>query len=92
MAFTSTVVQRTVFGNMRVIIGKYVNDGGSTGGNITTGLTQIWNLILQPFGTAVGTGADVVNETVPAVNAAMAETLTVVTNANESGTWMAIGT
>jgi hypothetical protein len=92
MAFTATVIERTVFGDKRVVLGKYVNTGGSTGGDITTGLNAIQTLIIQPYGSAV-VSQPVINETVPTADVPMTDAagLTVVTNANESGTFIAIG-
>ena len=37
MAFTITIDSRGVMGDLRYVFGKYVNDSGSTGGEVTTG-------------------------------------------------------
>jgi len=87
MAFTSTVLKQTVFGDLRVVAGTYVNTSGSTGGDIATGLTVVGLVTLQPYGAAVGS-APFVNETLGAIPATAC---TIVTNANESGIWMAYG-
>lgn len=87
MAFTATVQEKTVFGNKRIHKGTFVNDGGSTGGDITTGLQNCDALILIPVGSSVHTNAPVVNETTPVAGGVM----TIVTDANVSGDFIAIG-
>lgn len=90
MAFSSAVIgSGAVFGSgQRVVIGSYTNDGDSTGGDISTGLSTVNFVMLQPKGTSVSANQPVVNETLP-LNGTGA--VTIVTSANEVGTWMAIG-
>lgn len=89
MAFTSTVERKNqVLGNLRVNVGTYTSDGGSTGGNINTGLARCDALILQPKGSSVTTNAPSVNETMPGADGSA---VTIVTDANEVGAWIAIG-
>ena len=87
MAFTITEKEETVFGNKRVAIGVYTNDGGSTGGDIATGLTRVLNVTLQPQGSAVSANQPVVNETFPLSSG----DVTIVTSSNEVGTFYIIG-
>jgi hypothetical protein len=80
MAWKPTKQIPTVFGNKKVAIGTYVNDGGSTGGAIITGLMKIdyWN-------------ADSATGTPSVVGTVSGGTLTLTTTANQTGTWMAVG-
>jgi len=92
MAFTPAlfaVQSQTVFGDRRVVMGTYVNTGGSTGGDIITGLSVVEFFILQPTGASALALAPVVNETFPMVNSNGA--VTIVSNANDTGNWLAIG-
>ena len=80
MAFTVTVVGTSVFGDMRVVYGTYVNDSGSTGGAITTGLgsCKLWNATNSTDENAVEISHS-------------AGTLTIDCTADNSGDWFAIG-
>ena len=88
MAFTVTRDYVKVFQGIgaRVVVGKYVNSGGSTGGNIPTGLAMVYAMNLQPMGSSVLSAYPVVNQTLPASGS-----ITVITAANQTGYWMAIG-
>lgn len=89
MAFTVVVnsaPQQTIFGNKRIASGTWANDGGSTGGDITTGLAKVEQMILQGTGDTAQVLAASVNEALPVSTA-----VTIVTNANDSGNWLAIG-
>lgn len=91
MAFTSTIsfsmgANMTV-GAKKMAWGTYANASGSTGGNIDTGLKVVESMSLQPKGTAVIATAAVINETLPCDGSAV----TIVTAADENGTWQAIG-
>ena len=91
MAFTFTVETdpyETV-GRLKVMIGTYTNTAGSTGGDIdlTDHLTRVLHLKMQPTGSAVSATANAVNETMPLDLTAV----TVVTIADEDGTWEAWG-
>ena len=88
MAFTVTKnVQEGHAGNVKVVTGKYVSDGGTAGGDITTGLGIVLALFLQPKGSSILANQPVVNETMPKAT----DGITIVTTANEEGTWTAIG-
>jgi hypothetical protein len=89
MSFTSAVTKNTVFGDLRVVMGTYTNDSGSTGGEIRTGLGTVMDLHMQPKGAAVVADASVVNETFPLANTY--GDVTVVNTADEVGTWIAYG-
>ena len=86
MAFTDAKTKSSIFGDKAVAWGTYVNDGGSTGGDIDTGLHMCEALFLIKNGAAVG-NSQAVNETFPVAGSAV----TIVTDANESGYWFAIG-
>ena len=72
----------------KYVNGTYANDGGSTGGDIDTGLANVESMILQPFGSVSGgEQSPLVNESLPLSN----PNVTIVTDANQSGSWMATG-
>lgn len=90
MAFTVVVnsaPQNTVFGNKRVASGTWANTGGSTGGDINTGLNTVEQFILQVTGVSAQALAPSLNEVLPVAGNA----ITIVTNANDAGNWFAIG-
>ncbi len=87
MAFSYAIKNKTVFGDKRVVIGTYANAGGTTGGDIVTSLSRVLHIELQVTKNAV-TNAHVVNETMPLDTSG---TVTIVTGADEGGTFMAIG-
>lgn len=87
MAFASTISHRTFEGDEMVNRGTYASSGGSTGGDIDTGLSVCSHLQLQPKGSSVATNAPAVNETYPVAGNAV----TIVTDANEEGYWEAKG-
>ena len=90
MAFAYTVnaaPQNTIFGNKRIASGTWTNTGGSTGGAIATGLALAEQVILQLTGASAGALAPSVNETLPKA----AGSVTIVSNANDTGNWIAIG-
>lgn len=86
MAFTSTVSEQTVMGNKKVHFGTFTSAGGSTGGDINTGLKSCEHIFFTSYAAAVGNDI-VVNEDLPVAGNAV----TIVSDANETGTWMAIG-
>lgn len=86
MAFAVVVTRRGIIGDITYVYGTYVNDGGSTGGDIATGLNTVDQLIIQEKGSSISSDRSVVNETMPA-----ADGITIVTSSNESGTWLALG-
>ncbi len=59
MTITTTIIDRTVMGDKRVIIGKSVLSGGATGGDVTTGLARVISFIVTPQGgTQLGHSVD----------------------------------
>lgn len=86
MAFSYTKDNESVTGDLRVTNGTFTNAGGSTGGDIRTGMSKTQGMILQQKGSAVIASQAVVNETFPLV-----DPITIVTAANTSGYWLAWG-
>lgn len=87
MAFTPVLVGRINLGSRTMTHGTYVSAGGSTGGDIDTGLDWCENLILTSKGSSVVADDATLNENLPIAGSAV----TIVTTANASGYWMAIG-
>lgn len=87
MAFTYTVREPTVMGDRAVVFGNYTNTAGSTGGDIVTGLNVVEAFFLTPRGSAVNTGVPVYNESA----LPQSGTITIVTDATTTGSFMAIG-
>lgn len=87
MAFTASVTRIGVDGDRRYVQGTFANTGGSTGGDITTGLDQVEFVALQHTGSSVVASAPVVNETLP-LNGG---DVTIVTVADTSGVFYARG-
>lgn len=89
MAFDSSIVQRPIagFGNKSISHGTFTNAGGSTGGNIDTGLRTCEFIHLQHSGAAAVASAPSVNETLPVAGSAV----TIVTTADADGYWWAWG-
>lgn len=86
MAFSFTKTDETVAGSLRFTMGTFANAGGSTGGNVYTGLQKVQGMKLSQKGTGVVASDPVVNETLP-----VDDPVTIVTAANVSGTWLAWG-
>ena len=86
MAFASTITATFVAGSKRIAFGTFTNTSGSSGGDITTGLSVVEHFDLLHIGSAVVTNVPVVNETFPITTA-----VTIVTDADADGYWMAIG-
>jgi len=86
MAFTSTITDRDSMGRCRVNRGTFESDSGSTGGDIETGLEVVEFMAFSCEGPAVGNYPGI-NETLPCAGNAV----TIVTDSDETGTWMAIG-
>lgn len=86
MAFTFTKTNETVEGNLRFTSGTFTSAGGSTGGDIYTGLQKVDGMILQQNAAAVIASQAVINETFP-----KADPITIVTAANAAGYWEAFG-
>jgi len=87
MAFTYTVEKRTSGAGGRIISGTYTSTAADTGGDIYTELQTIYSFGLQPKSTAVVADQPAVNETLPLA----VDGITIVTTANETGTWFAVG-
>lgn len=87
-SFTVTKKQNVTLGNKIGVTGIYTSAGGGTGGDIKTGLVVVDAIFLSPKGSAV-TNVPVVNETLPLKNTD--GTVTIVTGANEIGSFLAIG-
>ena len=91
MAFSSAILfsmgPSQVVGARKMTYGSYTSDGGSTGGDIDTGLKVVESITLQKAGSAVGANANSVNETLPADG----DAITIVTDADETGYWIAYG-
>lgn len=89
MAFTYTITKKWREGPVRKVCGTYTSASGSTGGDIVTGLKIVYRLQPQAKGSAVVANAPAVNEDFPLENTG--GTVTIVTAADEVGTWEAIG-
>jgi hypothetical protein len=90
MPFTYTVdPQFTPGGGIKIVSGSYTSAGGSTGGDIATGLKSCKRIFLQPIGAAVVADMPAVNETLN--SEIIGGSMTIVTTANETGMWLAIG-
>lgn len=87
MAFASTLLNKTSIGNRFLVTGTFANTGGSTGGEVPTGLRSVEYFALGKAGAAVDASQYAANETFPTA----VGSITVVTTADQSGTWMAIG-
>jgi len=83
MTLTTTIIRRTVFGNMKVVIGSCAND--STGGDVPTGLRNVESFIPTNLGSSAAELA--VNESFPLSGG----DVTVVTENNIDFAWIAIG-
>lgn len=86
-AFASTITEAGVMGDKRYAYGTYTPSGGSTGGDITTGLSSVHFIVLQPSGSAARISQPAVTETLPKSS----DGITVVTTADEAGYWYAVG-
>jgi hypothetical protein len=72
--------------------GWFKSAGGSTGGDIDTGLSQCYLVLLQPHAASAGASQAVVNEAAADVSVAgFTGTVTIVTIANQVGKWIAYG-
>lgn len=91
MAFSSSITNTIPGGegSKALVYGTFTNDGGSTGGDVTTRLNTVEAFFIQNGGSAIVASTPVVNETFPLINSTGA--VTIVTNANDTGYWMAIG-
>lgn len=87
MTFAYTVDKQGVMGDLRYAMGTFTNASGDTGGDIVTGLKTVYFASLQHTGAAVVANAPVINETFTTSTG----TLTIVTDDNEDGIWVAYG-
>jgi len=87
MAFSTARTEYAVWGNKRVFMCDFSNNGGSTGGAILTGLSTIERVMITGKGAAVHANAPVYNETLPKNGGS----LTIVTDANVAGNVIAVG-
>ena len=58
MAFISSMIRRSVFGNMRIEIWSYETTSGTTSGNITTGVDSIEHVSLEQATVTASTTID----------------------------------
>ena len=84
-------------GDVWLISGTFTNSDPSVdaGGDIVTGLSNVFFFGLQPTGTAVAADQCVVNETYDTdlgYYSTGSGTITIVTTLGVNGTWLAIGT
>lgn len=87
MGFTATKTGEHVVGDLRMTRGTFANDGGSTGGNINTGLHQCLHMDLTASGSSIVADAPTVNATFPVDGSAV----TIIATANSAGYWTAYG-
>ncbi len=86
MAITTTIIDRSVFGDKKIVTGKSVFSGTAKTGDVVTGLSRIEAF----FMTTVGTTAKAVshNETLPLASG----DITAYTEDDDATfTWIAIG-
>lgn len=86
MAYSQSIILKTVFGDKKIVLGTYNCDSVTTG-EIATGLNRIDSLILTPTGATVDTNEAVIDETFPLASG----TATVVTDSGATGQFLAIG-
>jgi hypothetical protein len=87
MAFTTTIDARPHYlGDLLLVTGTYVNDGGSSGGDID--LSEHLNAIFAAGNNANAASAPVHTTE---IDGTVGTTLTLVTGSNVSGTWWALG-
>jgi len=90
MSFTSAVSGQTVMGNMKVVWGTFTNDTDDTGGDITTGLCYIQNVVINITSHVDAAVPKIfMNQT----NAGVASngTLGIINQEGVDGTWLAFG-
>lgn len=82
MAFAYAIKKDSVFGDLRVVMGTYTNGGSDTGGDISTGLNEVFYFNTD-YETSQATTVNLV--------AISAGVVTITTVADEDGKWIAIG-
>lgn len=86
MAITTTITRRSIFGNMRIVIGSSVLSGGTNTGDIVTGLSRVEHISPATIGSSQKGFA--VNETLPLSSG----DVTIVTESNDATVnWIAFG-
>lgn len=86
MAITTTIIRRSIFGNMRIVIGRSVLSGGTNTGDVVTGLNR--TELFAPVTAGASAKALSVNETMPLSGG----DVTVVTESNDATIdWIAFG-
>ena len=83
MTITTTIIRRSVFGNMKIVVGSCAND--STGGDVETGLNSVEAFCPTVLGGTIYGFS--VNETFPLAGGAV----TVVTQTGIAFSWIAFG-
>ena len=86
MAFSSTILDRTCFGDKRIVTGTYDGSGVTTG-DITTGLSRVETFMATAVGSSIVADAPTVNETFPTSDG----TITLIFTSGTKGNWIAIG-
>lgn len=84
MAFASTVVKRANIGSVKLVVGTFSNIDTDSGGNIDTGLT---NLFFFNASADSHVGSTVLKHTITAGSS----TVAVVCDNGVDGRWMAVG-
>ena len=99
MTFSFTINRRTQIGECKMIFGTFTNSAGGTGGTIPTELRTIENFSITYIKSAVVADTPTVNASLTSIGTkkvieavAPAGNVTIVTTADTSGFWMAIGT
>jgi len=86
MAFSSTKVGESVFGDKRVTFGTW-DGAGVTTGDIDTGLHHADHIQLTAGGSSIVADAPTINETLPCAGSAV----TIIFTSGTDGFWMAFG-
>ncbi len=91
MAFSAVPISRelNIIGDRKVVVGRWSNDGGSTGGDIDTGLRICENLRLQVVGPAATSNIAVVHSATAFPIAG--NKITIITILNTAGLYEAYG-
>jgi len=87
MAFAYTKDWISIFGTKKVSGGTWTNGAADTGGDIQTGLNRVDSMFLTVKATTSAATAPAVDETLPLSGGAV----TIVSAADQDGTWMAVG-
>ena len=75
-------------GSKAYAYGTFDSTGGDTGGTIQTGLQNVVTVQLTPAGAAAAASAPTIN---PSTSNLSTGAIVVITDANQSGVWYAIG-